>query len=99
MRIKICGINYTVEETSDFFSADATHFGQVNYTKAQIFLNKDLNEEIKQESLCHEIVHAMLVHIGRSDLSGDEQFVQALGNAIYQTFGIGGISKTNPLKK
>jgi hypothetical protein len=38
------------------------------------------------ETITHEIIHAILVHIGRSDLSEDETFVQALGNAVYQTF-------------
>jgi hypothetical protein len=28
----------------------------------------------------------MLVHLGYNDMSQDEQFVQALGNAIFQTF-------------
>jgi hypothetical protein len=34
------------------------------------------------------MVHGMLVHMGYDELSQDEQFVQALGNAICQGFEI-----------
>lgn len=38
--------------------------------------------------MCHEILHGILVHLGYNEQSQDEQFVQAVGNAIYQTFQI-----------
>lgn len=53
-----------------------------------ILLNKDAAMGIKSETLCHEIMHGILVHIGRDDLSHDETFVTALGNAIWQTFDV-----------
>lgn len=86
MTIKICGIPYTVIECGDSFNTDAKHFGQVDFLKAEIRINKDMAEAVKQEALVHEIVHAVLVHIGRSDLSEDETFVQSFANAINQTF-------------
>lgn len=86
MTIKICGILYKIIECGDCFNAEATHFGQVDFLKAEIRINKDMAEAVKQEALAHEIVHAILVHIGRSDLSEDEVFVQAFANAINQTF-------------
>ena len=86
MTINICGIPYTVIDLDDNFSADAKHFGQADFLKARIILNKYLAEPIKQETLVHEIVHAILVHIGRPDLSEDETFVQSFANAINQTF-------------
>ena len=88
MTIKICGIPYTVIEHDDIFNADAKHFGQVDFLKAEIHINKDMADAVKEESLTHEIVHAILVHIGRSDLSEDEVFVQAFANAINQTFDV-----------
>lgn len=85
--VNICGIPYTVTEYSDSFDLDA-HFGQVDFKHAEIRLNKDLSEAVKREALTHEIVHAVLVHIGRADLSNDETFVQSFANAINQTFVI-----------
>lgn len=84
----ICGIPYTVIECGDCFNADAKHFGQVDFLKAEIRINKDMAEAVKEEALVHEIVHAVLVHIGRSDLSEDETFVQSFANAINQTFEV-----------
>ena len=88
MTIAICGIPYTVTECEDHFDADGKHFGQVDFLKAEIHINKDMAEAVKEESLVHEIVHAILVHIGRSDLSEDETFVQSFANAINQTFEV-----------
>lgn len=87
MTINICGIPYSVKYVDDDFNADANHFGQVNYLTAEIVINNRASDEVKYETLCHEIVHAMLVHIGRNDLTNDEVFVQSLANAISQTFG------------
>ncbi len=84
--MKICGVNYEIVEEDDIFNSDGNHFGQIDYMKGKIYLNKNLSDDVKQETLCHEITHALLVYIGRQDLSNDEPFVQALGNAIHQTF-------------
>ena len=87
-KVMICGIPFSVVECDDKFNSETTHFGAVKYDKAEIKINKDLHEAVKEETLCHEILHAMLIMIGRDDLSGDEVFVQSLGIAINQTFKI-----------
>lgn len=87
MKVNICGIPHEVIECQDAFDIDL-HFGQIDYDKAQIRINKSLTEELKKEALCHEIIHGILVHLGYNDESSDEKFVQQLGNAIYQTFEI-----------
>ena len=87
MKVNICGIPHTVEYVKDTFDTDI-HFGQIEYKTAKILINEELTEELKSETLCHEILHGIFVHIGRSDLGNDETFVQMLGNAINQTFSI-----------
>lgn len=87
MRVNICGIPHDVVECEDKFDMDY-HFGQIQYPKGEIRINKDLSDEIKNEAMCHEMVHGILVHLGYNDLSQDEQFVQAMGNAISQGFTI-----------
>lgn len=86
--MKICGVNYEVVETEDVFDSDATHFGQVDFKQGKIFINKDMSDDVKAETLVHEVTHAILVYIGRQDLTEEEPFVQALGNAIFQTFDL-----------
>ena len=85
MQVKICGIPHEVIESEDNFN-DETHFGQIEYATCKITLNKNLCEAAKEETLTHEILHGILVHLGYDEYSQDEKFVQALANAINQTF-------------
>lgn len=87
MKVMICGVPHKVKYIKDVFDID-THFGQIDYNRAEILINEDSTEEIKTETLCHEILHGIFVHIGRNDLATDETLVNALGNAIYQTFTV-----------
>lgn len=85
MKVNICGLLHEVIECEDIFDVDI-HLGQIDYKDLTIKVNKDMPEEAKKEAICHEMVHGMLVHLGFNDESNNEQFVQALGNAIYQGF-------------
>lgn len=85
--ITICGIPYKIVPTKDVFDVD-THLGQINYITGEIRVNEKLQGEILYETLAHEIVHGILMYLGYEKESQDEQFVQALGNAINQTFKI-----------
>jgi len=85
--VNICGIPHKVIECEDRFDVDA-HFGQIDYKACEIRINKDITEASKKETICHEMVHGMLTHLGYIEYSQDEQLVQALGNAIYQGFEI-----------
>ena len=87
MRVNICGIPHEVIECDDKFDIDL-HFGQIQFAKGEIRINKNLSHEIKMEALCHEILHGILVHLGYEKESQDEQFVQAIANAINQSFEI-----------
>lgn len=87
MIVNICGIPHKIVECEDKFDTDC-HFGQIDYKTCEIRINKDISDESKKETLCHEVLHGMLIHLGYQELSQDEQFIQALGNAIYQGFEI-----------
>jgi hypothetical protein len=92
MNIKICGVPHKIIECKDNFDVD-THFAMIDYKACEIRVNEDMSKESKEEAICHEIVHGILVHLGYNAQSQDEQFVQALGNAIYQTFELREVSK------
>lgn len=87
--VKICGIPHKIVMCEDSFNMD-THFGQIDYAKCQIKLNKDLPKEAMEETLVHEILHGIFVHLGYNDEAQNEQFVQALANAVNQTFTLRG---------
>ena len=87
MTVNICGIPHKVIEVEDKFDID-THFGQIDYLKCEILINANMPNESKHENLCHEILHGILLHLGYTKECQDEQFVQAVANAISQTFSI-----------
>ena len=88
MKVNICGIKHDIIECDDNFDADATHFGQIDYKNGTIKINGDMPDVMKKETICHEMVHGMLIHLGYAKEAEDEQYVQALGNAIMQGFEI-----------
>lgn len=85
MVVNICGIPHDVIEEDIF---DDGRMGLIDYIRAKIYLNKALTEQVKAETLCHKIVHGILTHLGYDEMATNEQFVQAVGNAIYQAFTI-----------
>lgn len=91
-KVNICGIPYTVKECEDHFDSDC-HCGLIIYSECIIKINKNMHEEMKKATLCHEIMHGILLNIGREDLSNDENFVTALGNAIYASFDVKEVEK------
>ena len=93
MIINICGIPHEIIEREDVFDATELHFGQIDFKQCKIYIAKESTSEVKAETLCHEILHGMLVHLGYRELSNDETFVQALGNAISQTFKVKAVTE------
>lgn len=90
-KINICGIPFDVEQRDDLnlysTSSEVTH-GYIEHSKARIKINSNIAEVLKLPALYHEWVHGALVMMGYDELSNDEQFVQSLSVAIYQTFQI-----------
>ena len=87
MKVNICGVIHNVVELEDNFTID-TNFGQIDHLKNEIKINQDMSDDNKKETICHEMVHGIFVHLGYNSYAQDEQLVQALANAIYQGFEI-----------
>ena len=87
-KINILGIPFKVNEYPDFFQSDSIHFGEINYQAGEIKLSQTVPDELKLQTLIHEWVHGVLFMLGREDIKSDEQLVQGLSIAIYQTFCI-----------
>lgn len=85
--INVCGVPHKVLMVEDNFTLDS-HFGEIDYTKAEIRINKDMPEPMQKQTLIHEWVHGVLVMMGYNNETQNEQFVNALAVAINQTFQI-----------
>ena len=89
MKVDICGIPHTVIETENVFDT-TLNFGMISFQNCEIKINKDMPNELKSVTLCHEILHGILTHLGYYDKSDDEQFVQSMAQAINQSFTVKG---------
>lgn len=89
MKVDICGLKYKVKEVEVIDEGyEGIVQGRIEYSKQKILLKKKIPKQIKKETLIHEIIHGVLLHIGRTDLTEDEMFVQSLANGLYRTFEI-----------
>lgn len=88
MKINVCGIPHKIVMVDQNFTAgDISHFGEIDYKSAEIRVNKEQNPLMMQETICHEWLHGVLTHLGFAEQAQNEQFVTALGSAIWNTFG------------
>lgn len=90
--VNICGVPHKIIVAEDHFNIDS-HFGQIDYIKAEITVNSQLTGKNLDETICHEILHGILVHIGREDLSRDETLVQSLAQGVNQAFYVKAVGK------
>ena len=86
--IKICGIPYKIIEKECIESSNGRCLGLITYDEGTIEIRKGQQPDYYRQTLIHEVVHGMLVMIGRNELSEDETFVQSLALAISQTFDL-----------
>ena len=85
-KVNICGVPFAVRCCDDSFQSDTLHFGEIQYGKAEIRINRDMAEQMKMQTLIHEWVHGAFVMMGRNEQAEDEQLVQCLAAAINNTF-------------
>ena len=85
--VNICGIPHQIIE-KDYIEGNGCVLGEIEYRSCTISMRKDQTPEMYRQTLIHDMVHGMLVMIGRNDLSDDETFVQTLALAISQTFDL-----------
>lgn len=87
-KVKICGVPHKVLHKDDCFNAGERHFGQIDYKKCEILLSTGMNEEMEKQTLFHEMMHGILFGVGYSELAENEQFVQALAQAMTGCFEV-----------
>lgn len=80
-KVMVTGIPFEVQECHENFGDGSC--GEIEHRKQIIRINEDMALEYKKQTLIHEMVHGILVIIGRNDLSEDETFVQSLTQGIY----------------
>lgn len=84
--VDICGIPHEIIYKDDNFTAGGDALGEIHYKDAKIYIASGQSKEMEKQTLCHEIVHGILMHIGEPGMSEDEGFVTKLGMAVAISF-------------
>ena len=85
MTINILGIEYNVEEV-DVVNKTEPRLGEINYLTNEIRIDQSLPTDKKNQTLMHEIIHAICDLLGYDELGSDEEKVQGLATALHQVF-------------
>ncbi len=81
-KIKIMATEYEVEELEQINKYERL-LGQINYEEQKIQLDKNISNDMKKETLIHEILHGILDKLGYTDLNEDEQKVHSIASTMY----------------
>lgn len=83
-KIKVGGLYYKIVEL-DFIeiNGDRNFKGACRYRNLEIELLKEIPEELKNQTLVHEILHAIIEEVG-IDLEEEEDFVNRISKVLYQ---------------
>lgn len=85
---KLGAVNWDIE-INDKKTAGAEALGLCSYIEARIYIaenarGKVVNKEVQEQTLYHEVIHAMLDAIGYDEIGEDEKFVNSMGTLLHQ---------------
>jgi hypothetical protein len=90
-KVKISGIEYEIAITENRKANDAGDIllGEIVYHDATIYINEEQNEQLREATLLHEIVHGILYHMG-SEMNDNEKFIEGFSSGLHQVFSDNG---------
>jgi hypothetical protein len=83
LKIKICGIEYSVEDIISDSERDEK-MGTSRMSKSTIKIDKKLPIDRQHQTFLHESIHMILDESGFFNESKDEKLINCLANNIYQ---------------
>ena len=78
--IRVCGLSIKVREVN----LSGGHFGQASLEDSEILINKDMAEDLKRDTLMHEVIHIIS---GCNALGITEEQTACLSNNLVQVLG------------
>lgn len=81
-KFSLFGETYKVRQVIKVDRED--NWGEIDRTKNIIRIKKGLNQEQREQTFLHEVLHASLDNLGYEKLSDDEVFVDTLAKALHQ---------------
>lgn len=87
-KLKIGGFDWTVRENYDI-TYEGNCYGSTHHGRQNIFLDPNMSQAKKQETLLHEIMHACywqagLIEFEKKDKITEEQMISSMAMSLYQ---------------
>ncbi|CZR02356.1 hypothetical protein [Trichococcus collinsii] len=79
--IKIGGLLYGVEITKDLQGKEG-NWGHIAYKETKIRIDDNLNPQLTNQTLIHEMTHGILMEAGYSE--HEEEMADRIGKVLYQ---------------
>ena len=81
--IDVCGVPFNLREVESNGRGDGS-MGRCDIKMAEITINKDMPEDVKDQTLVHEWLHGVLETNGLPEQSGNETLVCVLSAELYR---------------
>lgn len=81
-KLKILATEYKIEEVEQIDKYQRL-LGQIEYVEQTIKIDKNISEDMKKETLIHEILHGVLEKLGYEELNEDEQKIHSIASTMY----------------
>lgn len=91
--IRVDGIDYAIEQKPDLNNGSNVLYGEVSYSEAKITINTKIDEQLKELTLWHELVHIILNNADMYDERDNEKLVNAISTGVYQIIQDNEVSK------
>ena len=83
-KLDILGVEYQIKQIRCVSRFDARK-GEIDYLTHTVTIDEELPEDAKEETLLHEVIHAILERLGLDDNENNEQVVSGLAAVLHAT--------------
>lgn len=80
--IDLFGIKYKVIEVP-VVNKEEPRRGQINFLTDEIWIDETMPKDLKEQTLMHELFHAVCDITGNADICDDERATQGISAALY----------------
>jgi hypothetical protein len=84
-KFKLFGHTINVIEKEKLNSHDAK-WGSVNFIRKEILIDKNLDDDFKEQTFLHELIHLIFDFLTEDELAKNEKFVNNISELLYQAF-------------
>lgn len=83
-KLKIGFKNFSIEKPEEIVETKGNYYGTVDYDRSVIRIAGKFEQNDKNHTLIHEMLHCICMRFGLEEIQGDEQLIDLLALGIYE---------------